>query len=57
MGQHTLPNIFVDDEALPTSELLYPITEAKKTIFKEHNVQLRSFQGTAMKQAYIWNQR
>jgi len=43
-GQHTLPNIFGDDEASKlTSELLYPTTEAKKTIFKEHNVQLQTF--------------
>jgi hypothetical protein len=43
-GQHTLPNIFGDDEAFKlTSELLHPTIEAKKTIFKEHNVHLQSF--------------
>jgi len=42
-GQHTLPNIFGDDEAFKlTSELLYPTTEAKKTVFKKHNVKLQS---------------
>jgi len=56
-GQHTLTKIFGDDEASKlTSKLLYPTTEEKKAIFREHNGKLQSFWGTAMKQAYIWNQ-